>query len=748
MKPINRPPRLSMALLMALKFTFAMILISLVLLSISLYFMRQLSIQRLGSELKRIVTTASLKIDGEAHQKFRSNEDADNPAWREIRGYLSQVQQINGLEFDHLYTFHLPDQEHPGQIQFAVMLHPDPFVGAVYQIPERNQPIFQKALATGEPQKTGVYTDDHGSWLSAIAPIRDRQNHIVGLIEADYRVDGNNAAYLAALSAYILPLLGLFAIFIPLGMAVIWYLTHTVANPISTLAATALTDPEQEAAFFCGPSPWREVDQLAKALVKMRHRIQTQIAQLRSFNEALEVKVKQRTRELEQAQHELKLQTQRELAYQKTHDSLTGLANRHLFAERLAAGQMRALQNDHQLAVLVLDIDRFKHLNDNLGIAQGDTILREVGTRLEGALKRTDTVARIDGDEFAVLLSKLHSVQEAARTAERLIQAVGQPQTVGDLDIHVSLSVGIALFPDDAQVPDELTACAEKALSATKTGGGGGFTFFSKQLVPASARLLALENELRKALNTDQVCLHYQPQIDIHSGEIIGAESLMRWIHPEMGFISPGEFIPLAEETGLMVQIGKWSIRSVLRTVQDWHRRGLTPIVVAVNLSARQFAQDDLVAFMAESLAEVALGDFRIELEITESIAMGDVETTVRKLADLRAMGLMVALDDFGTGYSSLSYLKRFHLDKLKIDKSFVDHVAEEPEDSAIAKAVIEMGHALGLKVIAEGVETQTQLDYLKTLGCDEIQGYYFSKPLPEAEIVDKWLARVNSEIG
>jgi diguanylate cyclase (GGDEF)-like protein/PAS domain S-box-containing protein len=418
------------------------------------------------------------------------------------------------------------------------------------------------------------------------------------------------------------------------------------------------------------------------------------------------------------------------LAYQANYDELTGLPNRKLLADRLQQAVLQAQHNDTALAVLYVDLDRFKSINDTLGHGVGDQFLRVVAPRLVAAVRDTDTIARSGGDEFVVILPDLTSVGEAARVAERIVAAFAQPVAIGERELYSSASVGISIFPDDGTYPDELIRSAEAALYRAKEAGHGTFRFYAAGTHAHAVDRLAFEHALRRAYEREQFVLHYQPLVDRYERPV-AVEALLRWSDPVLGSIGPDRFIPLCEEIGLIVPLGRWVIRRALEQLAAWNAIGLRHLRMALNISGRQILDPTLTSWMRQIIAETGVSPDQIELEITESVVMGDVPGARNVIADLRRLGLRVALDDFGTGYSSLSYLKHFTVDALKVDRSFVRDLPHDRGDSAIVSAVVALGHALGLSVVAEGVETAEQGAYVTRLGCDEMQGYYFAKPMP-----------------
>ncbi len=425
---------------------------------------------------------------------------------------------------------------------------------------------------------------------------------------------------------------------------------------------------------------------------------------------------------------------ERELDYQSRYDSLTGLANRTLFIDRLEQLLAHAGRNAKQLMVVLINLDRFKAINDSLGHAKGDLVLRVVGQRLASILREGDTVARLSADEFGIVLSDIAVEEDAVSLVHKLQGAITQPLTLEGDELFITGSLGIAYYPKDGKETECLLKNAETAMHTARSLGGGAFHFYAADMDRAVSASLALESSLRRALDHEELTLHFQPKVSLHSGNIVGAEVLARWPHPEVGMIPPLEFIPLAERTGLIVPLGEWVLDQTCAHLRSWLDDGLPVPPLAVNLAARQFRQENLVQMVRQRLQQHALDPRLLELEITESTAMHDVEKTVSVLRELKALGLTLYLDDFGTGYSSLTYLKRFPIDYLKIDQSFVRDVTTDPDDTAICVAVIGLAHALKLRVVAEGVETEGQLNTLRLKGCDEIQGYYFSKPVAAAQ--------------
>jgi len=434
-------------------------------------------------------------------------------------------------------------------------------------------------------------------------------------------------------------------------------------------------------------------------------------------------------------------------------DTLTGLANRSLFVDRLNQAIAGALRESHKVVVVVLGLDYFKLVNESLGYSTGNELLKVVGDRLRGCVRGSDMVARLGGDEFALIFTESAPGQRdihpphyrrntndevepgTAELLQRIMKTVSTSLMLADRELEVTCSMGVSLYPRDGTNSEALLKAAGVALSNAKRIGSNNFQFFTVDLSAKIQARLALQGQLRLAVEREEFVLHYQPQVDLCSGRIVGVEALIRWNHPELGLVPPGQFIGLAEETGLIVPIGAWVIRTACAQSKAWERQGLGSFRMAVNVSVRQFAQPDLVEYIAAVLAETGLEPQSLEIELTESLVMNDVDRSIDILQRLKAIGLQMSIDDFGTGYSSLAYLKRFPIDLLKIDQAFVRDIETSSDDAAIVKTIISMAHSLGIRVIAEGVETEAQCNFLRLNMCDEIQGYFFSRPVDAARI-------------
>jgi diguanylate cyclase (GGDEF)-like protein len=427
--------------------------------------------------------------------------------------------------------------------------------------------------------------------------------------------------------------------------------------------------------------------------------------------------------------------TQATLAEQRVqqlarYDVLTGVANRSMFVHQLEHALARARRASTSLSVFFIDLDRFKSINDTLGHEAGDELLKTVASRLTGLLRGADVVGRLSGDEFVVLLDGTPDTAMLSKIAGRALTELAEPLHLAGRAVQISASVGISRFPGDGNDAASLLKCADTAMYLAKARGKNNFQFFTPQLAERTAAHLSLEVELRHAIQHDELVLHYQPKFDVRSGALLGMEALVRWLHPQRGLLGPGEFIALAEESGLIVPMGRWVLEAACRQHRAWQDAGWQPPRCAVNVSARQFAHPSLVDEVRHALAAAGLDASALEIEVTETALMGDPERAQQALERLHSLGVQIAIDDFGTGYSSLSYLKRFPAQTLKIDRSFVDGLPLDRDDAAITRAVISLAHSLDMRVVAEGVETERQLAFLAEAGCDEAQGYLLGRPM------------------
>jgi diguanylate cyclase (GGDEF)-like protein len=441
---------------------------------------------------------------------------------------------------------------------------------------------------------------------------------------------------------------------------------------------------------------------------------------------AANLRLQEALAEVQMAEEKIK-----DLAYR---DALTGLPNRIVFNDRLGNAVAQAERQSGRLAILFLDLDRFKVINDSLGHSLGDLLLQAVAGRLATCVRASDTVARLGGDEFTILLPGVHGAMEAARVAEKVLETLRQPFRLEGRELFVTGSMGVSLYPEDGIDADALVRNADVAMYRAKEQGRDGHRLYSPLMNDRALEQLALENALRRALARDELLLHYQPVVEIATGRIRSVEALVRWNHPERGMMWPSDFVPVAEVTGLIVPIGWWILRTACAQARAWHEQGLSDLRVAVNLSARQFQQADLVGQVEKAVAETGLSARYLELEITETDTMQSTEATLSTFRQLKALGVAISIDDFGIGYSSLGYLRRLPIDTLKIDQSFVRDIGTDPDDAAIVSAVIAMAHTLKLQVVAEGVDGEDQLDFLRRHGCDLMQGYLFGPPASGGE--------------
>lgn len=425
------------------------------------------------------------------------------------------------------------------------------------------------------------------------------------------------------------------------------------------------------------------------------------------------------------------------IQYLATHDSLTSLPNRFMFSEILELAIETARRNGRKLAVLFIDLDRFKNINDTLGHEAGDLLLAEMAGRFRQCLRASDVVGRLGGDEFVILIQDLESPDQAARVARKILSAAVKPVLVYGQECRVTASIGICLYPDDADNENTIMKNADIAMYRAKEEGKNNYQFYSHDIKARSLERLIMENNLRLALERNEFFLHYQAKRNLKTGEIAGVEALVRWQHPQLGIVSPAQFIPLAEETGLIVLIGRWVLKTACEQSVAWMKQGLPPLCMAVNLSVRQFFDDRLIDDVATALKESGMPPELLEMEITEGMVMQDAERAIRILSAIKQLGVRLAIDDFGVGYSSLAQIKRFPIDTLKVDSSFIRDIPQNREDRAITEAIIAMGKTLSLTVIAEGVETEEQERFLREHACDQSQGYYFSKPISPDEFVE-----------
>jgi len=489
--------------------------------------------------------------------------------------------------------------------------------------------------------------------------------------------------------------------------------------------------------------PRDEIGKLGAAFNKMNSDLKFASAQLSKDQQMLEARVTERTAELADVNVHLQAEMrEKQLANERSeylayYDSLTTLPNRRMFGTLLERSIVHARRYKKELAVLFIDLDRFKNINDTLGHGAGDLMLNEVAQRLKACIRESDTVARLGGDEFVILLPEIGNQTDVVTVAQHVLSAIFKPTILLGQEFRITASVGISLYPSGGEDEQTLMKNADVAMYRAKEDGKNNFKFYSETMNSYSFERLALESSLRLALERNEFALHYQPKLAVGTNEITGMEALLRWQHPALGMVAPIKFIPIAEETGLIVPIGMWVLKTACLQNVAWQKSGMAHLCMAVNLSPRQFSDDNLLRDIAASLAESGMDPTLLELEITEGMLMHDVDRAMKTLTALRDMGVRLAIDDFGTGYSSLSQLKRFPVNTIKVDRSFVRDLDSNAEDRGITEAIIAMGKTLSLTVIAEGVETEGQLAFLRQHHCDEFQGFYFSKAVPADEFAE-----------
>ncbi|HYR26514.1 MAG TPA: EAL domain-containing protein, partial [Aquabacterium sp.] len=420
------------------------------------------------------------------------------------------------------------------------------------------------------------------------------------------------------------------------------------------------------------------------------------------------------------------------------YDALTDLPNRTLLRDRIELATRHAQRQHDSVALILIDLDRFKYINDSLGHGTGDSMLMEIAKRLKNLVRHQDTVSRMGGDEFTLLLPHTDA-DGAAHLAQKAIERIAAPHLIDGHELSITPSIGIAMFPADAQEIDTLLQCSDAAMYRAKRAGGNQFQFYAPDLHRHANRVLHIENALRRAIERQELTLHYQPQVDLHTRKVVGCEALLRWQHPELGMVAPADFIPIAEESGLILTVGEWVLHTAATQARAWHDAGHTDLVMAVNVSAVQFRQTHFPDLVQQALETAGLPPRWLEVELTESVMSEAPDNAIRIMDRLHAQGIQLSIDDFGTGYSSLAYLKRFNVNKLKIDQSFVRDLTTDTTSESIVGGVIAIARSLGLRTIAEGVETAEQAAALRTKGCDEAQGYWYARPMPAPEF-EQWL--------
>ena len=590
---------------------------------------------------------------------------------------------------------------------------------------------------------------DHRDLGRALATTDDAQSmHVVGYIH----LGTSRSLLLASILPTVGTAAGVAALFVLLCAIFSLYMTRKITAPFSTIVRMADDISAGRAVEEQGLDDSGEFREIVVLLNNIIGDLNSHRTKMDVDHQLLSMKVQERTSQLSKRNEELNKAVRevtetknalRQLAY---YDSLTNLPNRRLFTEQLRLLLKMAKRNGELMGLLFLDLDNFKRINDSLGHVAGDLLLREVSKRLSQCVRESDVVghyitstseidvSRLGGDEFTVVLNRLDKIESAGIVAQRLLDMLVQPMTIQGHELVITPSIGIAIAPRDADDVDTLLKAADTAMYHAKGAGKNNFVFYSSEMDAATVERLTLENDLRRAIERNELLLHYQPQVDTNTGSIIGAEALMRWEHPERGLVPPFKFIPLAEEMGLIGEMGEWGLKEACRQVVEWQSQGMELPKVSVNVSALQF-NHSFIRRVGEVLSETGMHPKRLELELTEGIMMEGSESVVRSFEEIRSLGVQLSIDDFGTGYSSLSYLSRFPLDELKIDRSFVIEFDKSEGDAGLIMAIIAMANSLGLKLVAEGVETHDQYRFLKQHGAGVIQGYLFSKPVPADEL-------------
>lgn len=590
----------------------------------------------------------------------------------------------------------------------------------LFTLPEiAAQPTLAHAFTSVLASNTGHLNDPiNHTTLYGYTVIRDIQQKPIGM----FRLTAQRSIYLSGLEAiryYLITFLVLGIIFSIILLILLRKLIIQRLEKLDTQIADISTHEDLSQRVTVSGN-----DELATVSTQ----INTMLGIIEASQTKLEHRVEQRTQELKE--------TKEHVARLAHYDNLTSLPNRVQFNEMLNKAMAKAAKENKRLAIFFIDLDRFKAINDAKGHSVGDKVLKEIACRFAQSLRPNDILARLGGDEFIIMLDDVARPEQAGAIAEKLLKTSSQPVIVEGDEYYISSSIGICLFPEDGKSLEELQKNADMAMYKAKRKGGNNYQYFKKEMKLAANEHIRLEAALRKAISHNEFVMYYQPQLNLADGQIRSVEALIRWESPELGFVSPASFIPLAEETGLIMQIGEWALWEASRTAKAWQDQGYHSIVVAVNVSPKQFRHQDISQLVKRVLDETQLDPSLLEIEITETAVMDDFDNAITKLQAIRAMGVAISIDDFGTGATSINYLKQFPVQILKIDQSFIKGIPHSPNDVTITSAVITLAHNLGMKVVAEGVETIEQWQYLSDHDCDMIQGYYISRPLPEKKII------------
>ncbi len=611
----------------------------------------------------------------------------------------------------------------------------------LFTLPDiQNNPTLNTIFQTISENKNGHMSQNiDKKTLAGYTLIKDIEQKPIGM----FRMTAPRSVYLSGLRAINYYLISFVILGVIFSIALLWLLRILVIRRLEKLNLDV-------AEIRTSNKLSRRVNAAGNdELSSVSTEINRMLGVIEMSQEQLENRVAQRTEELKQSNVKLEQEiierksVEKELIIHKEHlvrlahyDSLTSLPNRAHFNDMLNTSITAANKNKKKLAILFIDLDRFKNINDTFGHNTGDLVLKEVAERFSLVLRSGDILARLGGDEFIILLNNIDDPKYAGPVAQKLIETCKKPVYANKHEFFLTTSIGICIYPDDGISLEDLQRNADMAMYRAKRSGGSIYEYFTEAMNSEALERAQLESALRKAINNNEFILHYQPKLNLADGMMTGAEALIRWESPELGMISPAKFIPLAEETGLILPIGEWTLREACRANKAWQDAGYSPICVAVNLSPKQFRHQDIAQIVSDVLNETKLDPTWLELEITETAIVDDAEAGTNKLNAICNMGVKIAIDDFGTGYTSISYLKRFPVSILKIDQSFVKGIPENRDDIAITAGVIALAHRLGIKVVAEGVETAEQLQFLADNACDMVQGYYLSRPLPEAKFV------------
>ncbi|MEZ5542568.1 MAG: EAL domain-containing protein [Pseudomonadota bacterium] len=614
--------------------------------------------------------------------------------------------------------------------------------GVIYDVDNEIFAMYSKSgvdLKLPEPDAHGKNVLFRGDYVELFSDIV-YQGEKIGLVylRSDMRTIHDRLAWFLGILA------GVLLVSLLVAYSLSAQMQHIITAPLFRLSATARRiSTEKNYSLRAGSANRDELGTLIDDFNTMLDEIEDRDEKLKLHQEELEARVAQRTRELERANLELansKEQAEsvaKRMQFHAHHDALTGLPNRVLLNDRIKTELAHARREQSILALLFLDLDRFKIINDSLGHATGDQLLRIISRRIKDCVREGDTVARLGGDEFMVLLPRIASAADAGRIGNKIIESLTEPVACNGHDLHITTSVGISVYPFDGTDAETLVRNADISMYRAKELGRNKAVYYTAELNAGSRKQLALETSLRKALERDELKLYYQPKVDIVRGTIVGVEALLRWQRPGMGYISPQDFIPIAEESGMIMPIGEWVLRTAFRQLGEWHGAGYPDLTMSVNLSSVQLSRTGFEKILASALRESGINPALAELEVTENVALKNMETATATLEKLKQTGITIAMDDFGTGYSSLSYLRRLPIDTVKIDQSFVREIPDNKEDVLIAQAIIAMANSLNMSLVVEGVENQRQLNFFRQQGCRIVQGYLFSKPVEAAAILD-----------